>query len=30
MIKQLLYIIGAFSGAQVGYFLIIALAGGRH
>ncbi|HBT47283.1 MAG TPA: hypothetical protein DEA73_05315 [Peptococcaceae bacterium] len=29
LVKQLLLIIGAFAGAQVGYFIITSLAGGK-
>lgn len=30
VIKQLLYVISSFAGAQVGYFLILYLTGGRN
>ncbi|MCD5407506.1 MAG: YtrH family sporulation protein [Desulfotomaculum sp.] len=30
VIKQFLYVISGFAGAQVGYFLILSLAGGKN
>lgn len=30
VIKQLLYVLSGFSGAQVGYFIILYLAGGKN
>jgi hypothetical protein len=30
VVKQLFYVLSGFGGAQVGYFLILYLAGGKH